>query len=293
MTFFNTLFNAFFGPVFLEWFERNVIRLAIIGFVFHTVFLVINHLQNSGVDAELNSWFYLPVKAIFTPFSIIILYEIYQFLVYLHRSFTTSILKQFEIISLILIRKIFKDLSEFRPQNDWYKDLHHQEILGSLIGLIVILSMVYLFNLLISKKPKVKGDKELSVFITTKRIISVVLIPILFIILVYQTSQSLVISNGMLAFFDSLQEISFLFFQEFFLILIFIDVLILLISFYYSNVFSKLIRNTGFVISTVILRISFETQGLATTILIIVSIVFSLFILFFYNQINKVIPTKV
>jgi hypothetical protein len=51
-----------------------------------------------------------PISAIYTPFSIILYYEIFLLIFYLPRSFTTSILKQFEIISLIIIRRIFYDI---------------------------------------------------------------------------------------------------------------------------------------------------------------------------------------
>ena len=51
-----------------------------------------------------------PISGIYTPFSIILYYEIFLLIYYLPRSFTTSILKQFEIISLIVIRRIFYDI---------------------------------------------------------------------------------------------------------------------------------------------------------------------------------------
>ena len=65
------------------------------------------------------------------------------------------------------------------------------------------------------------------------------------------------------------------------------DVFILLLSFQYTERYSQLIRNTGFIISTILLRLSFSADGLTSIILIISGIVFGLIILLIYNAIEK------
>jgi len=82
-------------------------------------------------------------------------------------------------------------------------------------------------------------------------------------------------------------NINYLFFNEFFTLLILVDVFILLLSFQYTERYSQLIRNTGFIISTILLRLSFLATGLANITLIISGIVFGLLILMIYNQIEK------
>ena len=76
-------------------------------------------------------------------------------------------------------------------------------------------------------------------------------------------------------------------FNEFFTILILADVFILLLSFQYTERYSQLIRNTGFIISTILLRLSFSADGLTSILLIISGIVFGLIILLIYNAIEK------
>ena len=78
-----------------------------------------------------------------------------------------------------------------------------------------------------------------------------------------------------------------LFFNEFFTILILADVFILLLSFQYTERYSQLIRNTGFIISTILLRLSFSVSGLTSILLIISGIIFGLLILLIYNAIEK------
>ena len=82
-------------------------------------------------------------------------------------------------------------------------------------------------------------------------------------------------------------ELNYLFFVDFFSILILVDVFILLISFQYTERYSQLIRNTGFIISTILLRLSFSATGLSSIILLISGILFGLIILSIYNQMEK------
>ena len=53
-----------------------------------------------------------------------------------------------------------------------------------------------------------------------------------------------------------------LFFNQFFTLLILADVVILLISFRYTEEYAKLIRNTGFIIATILIRLSFSAKGI-------------------------------
>ena len=78
-----------------------------------------------------------------------------------------------------------------------------------------------------------------------------------------------------------------LFFVDFFTILILVDVFILLISFQYTERYSQLIRNTGFIISTILLRLSFSATGLVSIILLVSGIIFGIIILAIYNQMEK------
>ncbi|MFT6972290.1 MAG: hypothetical protein ACJAXX_002871, partial [Roseivirga sp.] len=65
------------------------------------------------------------------------------------------------------------------------------------------------------------------------------------------------------------------------------DVVLLLISFFYTNQFHKIMRNSGFVISTILIRMSFGVSGLISTILIIAAVLFGLAIITIHNQYEK------
>ena len=82
-------------------------------------------------------------------------------------------------------------------------------------------------------------------------------------------------------------SINNLFFDELFQLLIIVDVLLLLFSFFNSDLFHKIMRNSGFIISTILIRVSFFTDGISNVILIISSLLFGLMILLIYNECEK------
>ncbi len=78
-------------------------------------------------------------------------------------------------------------------------------------------------------------------------------------------------------------NIDSVFFNQFFTLLILTDVIILLISFRYTEEYSKLIRNTSFIIATILIRLSFSAEGFLNIILILTGVSFALLILQIYN----------
>ena len=142
----------------------------------------------------------------------------------------------------------------------------------------------YLFKNAQLKKIKRKESKKLDLFITSKKAISIILTPTL-IIICFLSFYSWI--NGVIneTIFD--KNINYLFFNDFFTLLILADVFILLLSFQYTERYCQIIRNTGFIISTILLRLSFSVEGLTSIVLIISGILFGLLILNIYNLIAQ------
>jgi hypothetical protein len=90
----------------------------------------------------------------------------------------------------------------------------------------------------------------------------------------------------------SFKNINNIFFEQFFTILIVADVILLLFSFFHTDQFHKVIRNSGFIISTILIRLSFATSGLLNTLLILSAIVFGLLILIIFNKFEKKISEE-
>ena len=268
--------------------ENTVLFLATFGFIIHLLLIFLNNFSLIYITETENSLLSNPISAIYTPFSFIIIYEIYLLLLFLPRSFTTSISKQFEIISLIIIRKIFKDISNLDLSDSWNISNQNLEVLSDLVGIIILFYIIYLFNKNKNRMSINKEEPVLLKFINSKKIVSLSLLAILIIF----SSYSLI--NWVFNLFNDsysntmiYNEIDKVFFNDFFTLLILTDVIILLLSFKITEGYSKLIRNTGFVISTILIRLSFSAEGFLDIFIILISSIFALLILRIYNSIEK------
>ena len=280
------IFDGIFSENNRKKIESFTIWSASIGFIFHLSLILLNNnsIINIGNESLLLT---NPISAIYTPFSIILYYEIFLLIFYLPRSFTTSILKQFEIISLIVIRRIFYDIPKLDLEsNNWFENADNLQITYDLICILILFFLIYLFNY-VKTNIVIKKGKNIDKFIDSKKIISVLLIPVmivLFIIGLYNWYSIGVSTN----FASSFYYVNEVFYNTFFSILIIADVFILLLSFLYTERYSQIMRNTGFIICTILIRLSFSSTGLTNLLLIISSVLFGLLILKIYSLMNKI-----
>jgi len=268
--------------------EKIILNIALLSFFVHLLVIYLlkfNVIEFSSDTELLNN----PISAIYTPFSFILIYEVYLLIYYLPKSFTTYITKQYEIITLIIIRKLFNDLSSLELSSNWFEIKGDLQFTYDLIASLLLFFFIYLFQKQGKKKVKqqVNLNPDIEKFVKKKRLIAVILVP-LFLFMALDTL--LKWSNGMSITtneFPSLESINNLFFDQFFTVLILVDVVLLLISFFYTDQFHKIIRNSGFIISTILIRMSFGVSGLINTILILVAVLFGLAILTIHNKYEK------
>jgi len=281
------IFDFIFSEENRKKIEGFTIWTATIGFIFHLSLVLLNNnsIINIGNESLLLT---NPISAIYTPFSIILYYEIFLLIFYLPRSFTTSILKQFEIISLIIIRRIFYDIPKLDLNAEsWLGNPDNLQITYDLLSILILFFLIYLFNLVKSRIETKKSSKSIVRFIDSKKIISIVLIPVmlvLFVLGIYNWYSIGMSSN----FASSFYYVNEVFYTTFFSILIIADVFILLLSFLYTERYSQIMRNTGFIICTILIRLSFSSTGLTNLLLIVSSVIFGLLILKIYSLMNKI-----
>ena len=280
------IFDGIFSENNRKKIESFTIWSASIGFIFHLSLVLLNNnsIINIGNESLLLT---NPISAIYTPFSIILYYEIFLLIFYLPRSFTTSILKQFEIISLIVIRRIFYDIPKLDlGSNNWFENADNLQITYDLICILILFFLIYLFNY-VKNNIDTKKTKNIDKFIDSKKIISVLLIPVMIVLFTIGLYNwySIGISTNFASSFYYVNEV---FYNTFFSILIIADVFILLLSFLYTERYSQIMRNTGFIICTILIRLSFSSTGLTNLLLIISSVLFGLLILKIYSLMNKI-----
>ena len=268
--------------------EKVILYIAIFSFLIHLSIIYIGKLYDN-IFLENSGLFENPISAIYTPFSFILIYEVYLLIYYLPRSFTTYITKQYEIITLIIIRKLFKDLSSIELTTNWFQIGDDVQFTYDLVASLILFYLIFQFQ----KQGKLKfrkyepSNQNIANFIEKKKLISLMLVPIFFFMASYTLINWLSgfsLNDEIIPSFDSINS---LFFDQFFTILILIDVILLLISFFYTDKFHKIIRNSGFIVSTILIRMSFSTSGLISNILIVSAVVYGLIIILIHNEYEK------
>ena len=295
MNLINKLYQIFLSEYAKRRIEKTILYIALIGFFIHLILIYLSKFSivNFHLESEL---FVNPISAIYTPFSFILVYEVYLLIYYLPKSFTTYITKQYEIITLIIIRKLFKDLSIIELSSDWFDIKGDLQFTYDILASIILFYLIFQFQKQGMRKlqPQNKNNSKIESFIRRKKIIAVVLVPIFFtlaLITLFNWTSDISFTSYNLPNFDTINN---LFFDEFFTVLILVDVVLLLISFFYTDKFHKIIRNSGFVVSTILIRLSFGVSGLISTILIVVAVLFGLAIILIHNKFeNNTLPTNV
>ncbi len=270
--------------------ERVILIISIISFVVHLalIYLVKYEIVHFHSDVSL---FKSPIAAIYTPFSFILIYEVYLLVYYIPKSVTTYVSKQYEIITLIVIRRIFKDLSNLELSQDWLTIKNDRQFTYDILLAVILFYLIYLFKVNFSSKENVNSNQSknrFNSFVELKKGIAIFLVPVLVVMASYSLFHwSNSVLNQLPSALSEFKKINNVFFEDFFTLLIVVDVLLLLISFFHSDSFQKVMRNSGFIISTILIRLSFSTDGVVNNILILSSIIFGLLILVIHNQFEK------
>lgn len=274
--------------------EKLILYVALFSFFVHLVLIYCTqwgmfHLFPGSI------LFNNPVSAIYTPFSFILVYEVYLLIYYLPRSFTTYLTKQYEIITLIIIRKLFKDLSALELTTNWFEIKGDLQFTYDMLASMILFYLIFQFQKQgkrFSIKSDLSSDSSVQRFVKRKRLIATTLVPVFFTLALITLINWFKEISFSATSPPSLDKINNLFFDEFFTILILVDVILLLVSFFYTDEFHKIIRNSGFIVSTILIRLSFGVSGLISTILIVVAVLYGLLIILVHNQFEKTALTK-
>jgi len=214
--------------------------------------------------------------AIEVAFVVLLTVEVISLIFSLPRSLARSVQKQFEIMSLILLRNAFKEFSNFSEPIDWsnsYDTIFH--ILSDSISALLVFLGIYLIRRVRVHCSITKSGNSQKKFLTTKKVISVLLM---------FTFVYLAIQDGYL--FMTHSE-TFKFFSAFYNVLIYTDILMILVSLRYSYRYRVLFRNSGFALATVLLRLSLSAPVYYNAVIAVFSVLFVYVITLIYQQMRK------
>ena len=278
--------------------ERVILWIALVSFIIHLLMIGLIHFNIITIH-EPSNLLKNPIAAIYTPFSFILVYEVYLLIYYLPKSTSTYISKQYEIIALIIIRRLFKDLSDLSLSSNWFNIKNDLQFTYDLLSSVLLFYLIYLFRVQRKGGYRTIEDSKshsssISKFINAKKWIATALVPVLLIIAIYSfLNWSIGIFQPLESNAISFKNINNIFFEQFFNILIIADVILLLFSFFHTDEFHKVIRNSGFIISTILIRLSFSVDGIINNILIISAILFGLLILLIHNKFEKKLAEEI
>ncbi len=278
--------------------EQVILWIALVSFIIHLLIIGLIHFNIISIN-EPSNLLKNPIAAIYTPFSFILVYEVYLLIYFLPKSTSTYISKQYEIIALIIIRRLFKDFSDLSLSSDWFNIKNDLQFTYDLVVSVLLFYLIYLFNIQRSKVYRIiennkNHSSSISKFISAKKWIATALVPILLITAIYSfLNWSIGILQPSEINAISFKNINNIFFEQFFNILIIADVILLLFSFFHTDEFHKVIRNSGFIISTILIRISFSVSGIINNVLIVSAILFGLLMLFIHNKFEKKLSEEV
>ena len=182
------LFNILLSEKRKEELEKVTLVIAIVSYLIH---LLIIFLNIQGVIEIEQKFFKNPIAAIYTPFSFILIFEVFLLVYYLPKSITAYIGKQYEIITLIVIRKIFKDLAYVELDSNWFQNQDDLQFTIDVLTSLILFFVIYLFYRAIRKRDYVSINKlndkgkNIRKFVLLKQILAIILVPILFVFAFY------------------------------------------------------------------------------------------------------------
>jgi len=220
--------------------------------------------------------------AIDVAFTLYLVVEVIGLVFGLATSVADALGKQFEIFSLILLRQSFKELVHFSEPIQW--DIDPAGLLFGLpdavlyvvvdaVGALTIFAIISVYYRMQQHRPITDTDAEQARFVAAKKLLSVTLLVILAGLGVI-TVVDFVIYDHALAFFDT-----------FYTVLIFSDVLIVLISLRYSTTYHVVFRNSGFAAATVMIRLALAGPRIVDAVIGIVAAGFAVGLTAAYNSV--------
>jgi len=246
--------------------RRVAINFAILGFLLHLLFCVLYDL-NFIESSDLNSFIDSYLDALYTPFSIILAYEVYELIRAIPESFSNSIGKQFEVVTLLVVRDIFKNLADIGDADNVSIDADVAFIAMEAVAFVILFGTALYFRhqTSVAKKPSQQGE-SVRAFVQQKKHLACGLAVVYIFVALYSFSTWL---TGVVDGDTGLSRT--VFFSDFFTWLIVSDIVILLASYRHITDFPQLARNTGFILSTVIIRVGIGIPGYTGAALFILS----------------------
>ena len=288
------LFDRVYSASNMRQVKRAVVYLAVGGLCVHLglVFLA-RHLADPHPLIAAVGTHYL--AALYTPFSFVLFYEVLLLILSIPQSTTRSVGKQYEIISLIVIRNVFKDIAAFESVTEIGDQL--TEVIAVLLdmggGLLMFL-LVTVFYHVNGKRPRRPVTdpavrQQVEVFIGRKKLIALALSLVFFAFAATSLAGwALDVQRVVFEGAAPTVDVRTVFYKDLFTVMIFADAVILVLSLLLPSYYELVFRNAAFIASTMLLRLSLAVQKPYDVELALVSIAFGTLVLLVHGYFVRI-----
>lgn len=229
--------------------ERAVAQLLIVIFILGLLGIELNRqgwLPDSIAAITPLNHFY----AVNLAFTMLLVLEVLSLIFVLSTSVSKSLGKQIEILTLILLRNSFKELSHMHEPISVVLDFQPLlQVAASGVAALVIFVILGVYYRVQRFQGYLNDPAERMRYVLTKKIIALVLFFAFLIIGAYDAVDFLVYGNR----HD--------FFTTFYTVLIFADILLVLVTQRFMPSYHAVFRNSGYVIATVFMRIALSAPA--------------------------------
>jgi hypothetical protein len=259
-----SIYDFVFAARYQTSLKRIVIHLSVLGFVVHLLLIFLAHLfaVSPAIVSEVGGNY---LNAISTPFNIILFYEVLTLISALPDSTTRSIANQYEIVSLIFIREVFRDIAQAGDLVNGHRVT--RETLPLFMDMwagVLMFLLVAVFRHIAQKRQRFGGGSSSSPgvarFVAQKKAISVGLALLLIAMALWNLGLlAVAIYNTIVNGHGDIQSATS-FFNDLFTVMIFTDVLILILSLNASGQYELVFRNAAFIVSIILIRFALAEE---------------------------------
>ncbi|MFW5490251.1 MAG: hypothetical protein ACNI3A_17815 [Desulfovibrio sp.] len=210
--------------------------------------------------------------AVDLAFTLVLIMEVIGLIFVLPCSVSKAVAKQLEILALIFLRESFKELVVLPEPVTLAGNLDTAwNILADGVGALIIFLLLGIYSRAIRQTAVMSGETRYK-FVASKKMVSLALVI---------GFAGLGVYNGLLVLQG---QKPFHFFEAFYTVLIFSDILLVLISQQFLPSFHAVLRNSGYAVSTLLLRLSLTAPGYYNVIIGVSATLFALSLTLIYNK---------
>ncbi|MHB8809393.1 MAG: hypothetical protein ACYC9M_05195 [Desulfobulbaceae bacterium] len=203
--------------------------------------------------------------AIQTAFTVVLILEVVSLIFTLPCSFSRSVGKQFEILSLILMRNAFKELS-YLPEPITFSGNEQAiyRILSDGFGALLLFALLGFYYRIQTHHDETSKPGDLFSFVAAKKGIALILLGIF----LYMGVKTILQALAGVPHPD--------FFHGFYTLLIITDILLVLIAQSFQPSFFAVFRNSGYALSTLIIRLALAAPAYFNVLLGVAAAIFAI-----------------